>query len=325
MSNATRFYPIGTPGQPWGDAERALWRSRHKRQRSHRDDVVTAVEKLAGAWDVEEYGALEYDGRRYPLLALKSRGWDESLPTMLVTGGVHGYETSGVHGALEFAASHAGDYAGRAAVLQAREDPLGRQAESLNAMQRANVASVLEGPWANDFETAARSLLGARRIGVLGLRASHGVAHHFQYLLDMLRDESLLLTDTAGTLLDHVHRLGEKDSLVVFSQAPYTRVARDVARGAAARGVGIVALTDSPLSPIARSARHVLLARTDSPSYFQSVTGAIALGETLLQTIASLGGRTVLERLRTVQAQREADRAYIDPATATRRYLRSAP
>src|SRR5690554_4714751 len=219
----------------------------------------------------------------------------------------------------------AGDYAGRAAMLQAREDPVGRQAESINAMQRANVASVLEGPWANDFEAAARSLLSARRIGVLGLRASHGVAHHFQYLLDMLRDESLLLTDTAGTLLDHVHRLGEKDSLVVFSQAPYTRVARDVARGAAARGVGIVALTDSPLSPIARSARHVLLARTDSPSYFQSVTGAIALGETLLQTIASLGGRTVLERLRTVQAQREADRAYIDPATATRRYLRSAP
>lgn len=218
----------------------------------------------------------------------------------------------------------AGDYAGRAAVLQAREDPGGRQAESINTMQRANVASVLDGPWANDFEAAARALLSARRVGVLGLRASHGVAHHFQYLLDMLRDESLLLTDTAGTLLDQVHGLGEDDSLVVFSQAPYTRVARDVARKAAARGVDLVALTDSPLSPIARPARHVLLARTDSPSYFQSVSGAIALGETLLQTIASLGGEAMLERLRAIQGHREAERAYIDPATATRRYLRSA-
>lgn len=218
----------------------------------------------------------------------------------------------------------AGDYAGRAAVLQAREDPGGRQAESINTMQRANVASVLDGPWANDFEAAARALLSARRVGVLGLRASHGVAHHFQYLLDMLRDESLLLTDTAGTLLDQVHGLGEDDSLVVFSQAPYTRVARDVARKAAARGVDLVALTDSPLSPIARPARHVLLARTDSPSYFQSVSGAIALGETLLQAIAFLGGETVLARLRAIQAYRDAERAYIDPATATRRYLRSA-
>src|SRR5690606_11939715 len=58
----------------------------------------------------------------------------------------------------------AGDYAGRAAMLQAREDPVGRQAESINAMQRANVASVLEGPWANDFEAAARRSEG-RRVG----------------------------------------------------------------------------------------------------------------------------------------------------------------
>ncbi|MFA7504371.1 MAG: MurR/RpiR family transcriptional regulator [Burkholderiaceae bacterium] len=218
----------------------------------------------------------------------------------------------------------AADYAGRAEVLQAHRDPIGQRAEAINSMQRANVASVLDGPWANDFEAAARSLLEARRVGVLGLRASHGVAHHFQYLLDMLRDETLLLTDTAGTLLDQVHRLGPEDRLVVFSQAPYTRVARETARKAASGGIGLVAITDSPLSPIARPARHVLLARTDTPSYFQSVSGAIALGETLLQAIASLGGEGVLARLRTIQGHREADRAYIDPATATSRYLRGA-
>ena len=36
---------------------------------------------------------------------------------MLVTGGVHGYETSGVHGALQFAEQHAADVAGRANLL----------------------------------------------------------------------------------------------------------------------------------------------------------------------------------------------------------------
>jgi hypothetical protein len=39
------------------------------------------------------------------------------LPTVLVTGGVHGYETSGVHGALRFAARHAAAYAGRVNLL----------------------------------------------------------------------------------------------------------------------------------------------------------------------------------------------------------------
>ncbi len=219
----------------------------------------------------------------------------------------------------------AGDYAGRAAMLQSHEDPIALRAEDINAMQRANVASVLDGPWANDFEAVAKVLLEARRIGVLGLRASHGVAHHFQYLLDMLRTETLLLTDTAGTLPDQVRGLGAEDQLVVFSQAPYTRLAREVARKAVALGIGLVAITDSPLSPIARPARRVLLAHTDTPSYFQSMTGALALAETLLQAIASLGGERVLARLRTVQGHREAERVYVDPATATSRYIRSTP
>ena len=114
MAQTQPFYPIGTPGQPWGQAERALWKSHQVRQRSHADEVVAQVEKLAADWDVETYGTLDYDGRSYPLLALKSRDWGDALPVMLVTGGVHGYETSGVHGALQFAARHGRDYAGRA-------------------------------------------------------------------------------------------------------------------------------------------------------------------------------------------------------------------
>lgn len=117
MSEIQRFHPIGTPGQPWGQAEREQWRAQQRRQRSHRDDVVSAIERLAVDWDVIKYGELRYDTGPYPLLALRSHDWDESLPVMVVTGGVHGYETSGVHGPLQFAAEHAKDYAGRANLL----------------------------------------------------------------------------------------------------------------------------------------------------------------------------------------------------------------
>lgn len=112
-----RFYPIGTPGTPWGDPEKAAWLMRQRKQRSYADDVVAAIERLDADWDVMQYGVIDYSTDRYPLYALKSRGLDESLPTMLVTGGVHGYETSGVHGALWFAQKHADDYAGRANVM----------------------------------------------------------------------------------------------------------------------------------------------------------------------------------------------------------------
>lgn len=119
-----RFYPLGTPGQAWGPAEVQQWRARQVRQRSYADDVLSAVEQLRAQWDVESYGEVVYDDavqgeERFPLMTLRSRSWSSALPTVLVTGGVHGYETSGVHGALRFAAEHAAAYAGRVNLLVA--------------------------------------------------------------------------------------------------------------------------------------------------------------------------------------------------------------
>ena len=117
MTNPDTSYPIGTPGQPWGDAERAQWLAGQRKQRSHANDVLSAIDRLRDRFDVVEYGRLDYAGETYPLLALKSRDWRDELPVALVTGGVHGYETSGVHGALRFAERDAADYAGRVNLL----------------------------------------------------------------------------------------------------------------------------------------------------------------------------------------------------------------
>ncbi|MHC1481430.1 M14 family metallopeptidase [Frateuria aurantia] len=111
------FYPIGTPGQPWGVEEKAQWRAAQRRQRSYHDEVVRELDGLRADFDVSEYGRLNYGDEAYPLYAVRSRHVDTGLPTVLVTGGVHGYETSGVHGALQFLRDHALGYAGRVNLL----------------------------------------------------------------------------------------------------------------------------------------------------------------------------------------------------------------
>ena len=102
MNTDSTLYPIGTPGTPWGEAERADWLSRQTRQRSYEAEVLSVIERLGARFDVEEYGGLDYGPDYYPLKAIRSRDWNNGLPVVLITGGVHGYETSGVHGALEF-------------------------------------------------------------------------------------------------------------------------------------------------------------------------------------------------------------------------------
>jgi len=114
---ARAAYPIGTPGVPWGPAERALWLSRQRIQRSYVEDVLIPLDAdLPDPAERFEYGVLDYSHLglgTYPLVAVRSRDWRPDRPVVLVTGGVHGYETSGVHGALAWIgqdfARHHGD------------------------------------------------------------------------------------------------------------------------------------------------------------------------------------------------------------------------
>ncbi|WP_211227237.1 M14 family metallopeptidase [Saccharospirillum impatiens] len=119
MNTALTPYPIGTPGTPWGDTKRAEWLAAQTRQRSYETEVLSVIEGLRARFDVETYGELTYGTERFALMAFRSRDWRDDLPVVLVTGGVHGYETSGVHGALQFVDQHAADYAGRVNLLVA--------------------------------------------------------------------------------------------------------------------------------------------------------------------------------------------------------------
>ncbi|MCG6224371.1 M14 family metallocarboxypeptidase [Vibrio antiquarius] len=105
------IYPIGTPGQPWSEEERKAWLATQEVKRSYQDEVVSKIDALRERFDVEQYGALSYNEARFPLFCIKTCNWDSTKPIVLVTGGVHGYETSGIHGALKFVETEAERYA----------------------------------------------------------------------------------------------------------------------------------------------------------------------------------------------------------------------
>ena len=98
------------PGQKWGDAERSAWRQKTRIKREYQREVVPKIHALSKRFDIEQYGELSYDPQRFPLFCIKSKNWRADKPVVLVTGGVHGYETSGVHGALKFAANEMEKY-----------------------------------------------------------------------------------------------------------------------------------------------------------------------------------------------------------------------
>lgn len=108
--NTTEDYPIGTAGKKWNDTDKEAWRDLQHVKRSYKKHVLSELDDLSDDLVLIQYGALSCDPERYPLFIIQSKKFNRDLPNVLITGGVHGYETSGVHGALRFANTQAQHY-----------------------------------------------------------------------------------------------------------------------------------------------------------------------------------------------------------------------
>ena len=182
--------------------------------------------------------------------------------------------------------------------------------DPLTQAQMGNLNSLRTRNTAQQLQAAAQSILDARELLFLGLRASFGIAYHLHYTCDWLRPNTRLATDAGGAWADQVLALEPGDLLVVLSQAPYTRQIVQAAQQARARGVHVLALTDGNLSPLARLAQQSLFFDTASPAFFHSMTGAQALAEALVACVAEQGGAPVVQRLAQRQQRLQEAHAY---------------
>ena len=190
--------------------------------------------------------------------------------------------------------------------------------DRMRQTQAGNLASAHERNPSAQLRAAAHSILAARDVIFLGLRASFGIAYHLHYSCDWLRPGVRLATDGGGAWLDQVLALTPEDLLVVVSQAPYTRQTVQAAQAARQRQVPVLALTDSSLSPLARLAQQSLLFEAASPTFFHSMTGAQALAEALMACVAEQGGAAVMRRLTERQHGLQATHAYWEKQGASR-------
>jgi DNA-binding MurR/RpiR family transcriptional regulator len=138
---------------------------------------------------------------------------------------------------------------------------------------------------------AAKALHDARRIWIAGFRSCRSVAELLNYQLRLFRP-------------DEVH--------VVIGFAPYSRASVLSARAAHDSGVMLVAIADAITAPMAEGADHLLLYEAAaSPGFFPSLTGAIAIAQSLAAVTFALGGARAKRRLEETEGRLAAMSQYV--------------
>ncbi len=179
--------------------------------------------------------------------------------------------------------------------IQALEGDLGKALEGgplgqLRGLVLRDIASLeelIQNVSGDDLLKAAERMEAAKTIYLVGQLRSAPVVDLFRYILTMLGKKTVLL-DPSGGLATHMSRtITANDMLLAVSFRFYANEVVNIVEEVAERGVPIVAISDSTLSPLAKSAEFFFAVPEHEYTFSRSLAAPMCLAQALTLALAS--------------------------------------
>ena len=135
------------------------------------------------------------------------------------------------------------------------------------------------------LQAATDLILGARGVYLLAQRRAFPVAGYLAYGLAQLEIRAFLLDSVGGMLRQQVGILGPDDVLLAASFRNYTADVIEAADLAHQRGATVIAITDHPVSPLARAAKVTLEIGDDPSVQFRSLVAPLCAAQALVMSV----------------------------------------
>mgnify|MGYP002673765263 CR=1 FL=1 len=157
-----------------------------------------------------------------------------------------------------------------------------------SVMQRDmnSIHDVIERLDREEFERVVDKLLNAKHIYILGVRSSSFLAGYLNFYLHLIfKNVTLVQSSAAGEIYEQLVHIGPGDVLVSISFPRYSKMAIHAVEFACHRGGDVVAVTDSPMSPMYKMASASLLASSDMISFVDSMAAPLSLLNALILAV----------------------------------------
>ena len=172
----------------------------------------------------------------------------------------------------------------------------GLYADMVGAALR-NIQESFSGISADGLKAAAEAIWNSRSVFTLGVGVNNSNARNFTYLASTGMTQFHAIPRPGSTPVDDIAWADEQDVLIAITCKPYRSEVVETVRIAKEQGMTIVALSDSPASPIILNADHGFVVAADTPQFFPSSVSTIALLETLLSFVIAVASPEIPERV----------------------------
>ena len=146
----------------------------------------------------------------------------------------------------------------------------------------AELGHLEEAVTAAQLKMAVRFLAAAPQIHVLAQRRAFPVACYLAYALSQLELRAHLLDSVGGMLGEFVRGIAPREVLIAVSFRNYSSGVIETAAACHQRGVPVIAITDSPLSPLKATSRVCFELGDDSTRAFRSLVAPLCLAQALI-------------------------------------------
>ena len=200
------------------------------------------------------------------------------------------------------------NFADRARWLQkvAKSGDLGELYADLAQAAMGNIEETFAGISPLALQRAAEAIWNSRTTYVLGVGVNNGHAHNFAYLASTGMMSFQPIPNAGTTAVDELAWSDARDVLIAMTIRPYRSEVVAAVRVAREQGVQVIAISDSTVSPIVRSAQHSFIVATDTPQFFPSSVATTALLETLLSLVISVAPERIVQRVKLFHRRRHA-------------------
>lgn len=167
-----------------------------------------------------------------------------------------------------------------------------------------NVEETFAGIDADTLKAAAEAIWNSRAVYVLGVGVNNSNARNFTYLASTGMTDFHAIPRPGSTPVDDIAWADNRDVLIAMTCRPYRAEVVQTVRLAREQGMTVVALSDSPASPIIRAAHHGFVVAADTPQFFPSSVSTIAVLETLLSFVIAVASDEIVTRVETFHRRR---------------------
>ncbi len=175
--------------------------------------------------------------------------------------------------------------------IEVSNDRIGNQ-DILSMVMQSDVEKIrmtLEDMDRDSFDRAVDSIVSARRIYILGVRSASAIASFLAFYFNLIFEDVVHIHSTSvSEVFEQLLRIGPRDVIIGISFPRYSRRTVKAMEFARDRGAQVVAITDSETSPLAATATHTLMAKSDMASFVDSLVAPLSLVNAL---IVALGRR----------------------------------